>query len=105
MASNADFSASPHRHAESFRVRSNIGQGEVQKSLNEAAVEIGKAQEGLNLLLVAWSWPFRYSGDFYRVHLRLSMGDDKSEVFNFGLCELAFVMSEIEFVLSEPFQY
>jgi hypothetical protein len=69
------------------------------------AVEIGKAQEGLNLLLVAWCWSFRYSGNFQKVHLCLSMGDDKSEVFNLGLYELTLVMSEIEFILSELFQY
>ncbi|KIM83337.1 hypothetical protein PILCRDRAFT_69665, partial [Piloderma croceum F 1598] len=78
--------------------------GEVQESLNEAAVEIGKAQEGLNLLVV-WCWPLCYSSNFHGVHLRLSMGDDKSEVFNLGLCELALVMLEIEFVLLELFQY
>jgi hypothetical protein len=67
-------------------------------------VEVGEAQEGLNLLLVARSWPLRYSGNFHGVHLHLSMGDDKSEVFNLGFRKLALVMSEVEFVLSESFQ-
>ena len=33
------------------------------------------------------------------------MGDDKSKVFNLGLCKLTLIMSEIEFVLSKPLQY
>jgi hypothetical protein len=77
---------------------------QVRKPLNEVAVEIGEAQEGLNFLLVAWCGPFCYSGNFYGVHLRLSMGDDKSKVFNPGLCKLALVMLEVEFVLLESFQ-
>jgi hypothetical protein len=67
-------------------------------------VEICEAQEGLNLLVVR-SWPLHYSSNFHGVYLRLSMGDDKSEVFNLGFRKLALVMSEVEFVLSESFQY
>jgi hypothetical protein len=33
------------------------------------------------------------------------MRDDEAQVFDLGLCKLALVMSEIEFVLSESFQY
>ena len=33
------------------------------------------------------------------------MGDDESEVLNFGLGKLTLVMAEIEFELSESFQY
>jgi len=76
----------------------------VKNPLNEAVVRIGKAQERLNpfcCLVLA----FHYSSDFHGVHLHLSMGDDKSEVFNLGLSKLALVMSEIEFLLSEPLQY
>jgi hypothetical protein len=65
---------------------------EVQEAPDEVTVEIGEAQEGLNLLLVAWSWPLRYSGNFHGVHLCLSGGDDKSKVFNPCLCKLALVV-------------
>jgi len=33
------------------------------------------------------------------------MRDDEAQVFDLGPCKLALVMSEIEFVLSESFQY
>ena len=73
--------------------------------LNETMVEVSKAQEGLYFLLVIWHWPFRNPCNLYRVHLRLSMRDDEAQVFDLGLCKLTLVVSEIEFVLSESFQY
>jgi hypothetical protein len=33
------------------------------------------------------------------------VGDDESEVLNLGLGKLALVIAEVEFVLSESFQY
>src|SRR6202790_3777904 len=73
--------------------------------LNEMTVEVSKAQEGLYFLLAIRRWPFRNPCNLYRVHLCLSMRDDEAQVFDLGLCKLTLVMSEIEFVLSESFQY
>src|SRR5882762_8703340 len=73
--------------------------------LNETTVEVSKAQEGLYFLLAIWRWPFRNPCNLYRVHLRLFMQDDDAQVFDLGLCKLTLVVSKIEFVLSESFQY
>src|SRR5882762_7599654 len=73
--------------------------------LNETTVEVSKAQEGLYFLLAIRRWPFRNPCNLYRVHLRLSMREDEAQVFDLGLFQLTLVMSKIEFVLSESFQY
>jgi len=77
----------------------------MRESLNKMTVEVCKTQEGLYFLLAIRCWPFCNPCDLYWVHLRLSMRDDEAQVFDLGLCKLALVMSEIEFVLSESFQY
>src|SRR6266436_3904386 len=77
----------------------------MRESLNKTTVEVCKTQEGLYFLLAIRCWPFRNPCDLYWVHLRLSMRDDEAQVFNLSPCKLALVMSEIEFVLSESFQY
>src|SRR5882757_9189310 len=77
----------------------------MREPLNETTVEVCKAQEGLYFLLAIRRWPFRNPCNLYRVHLRLSMRDDEAQVFNLGLCKLALVVLEIEFVLLESFQY
>src|SRR6266436_4034047 len=99
MASKADLSASPPPPCGVLPCKVEHQASKVRESLDEAAVEIGEAQEGLNLFLVARCRPFCYTCNFHGIHLRLSMGDDKSEVLNLGLSELALVMSEIKFVL------
>ena len=37
-------------------------------SVNESAIEIGKAKEGLDILNLAWFWPILDGSDFGRVH-------------------------------------
>ena len=69
------------------------------KVLNKPVVEVSEPKEKLYSFLIGWGRPFHYTCNFHGIHLRLSMGDDKSEVLNLGLSELALVMSEIKFVL------
>jgi len=103
MASKADLSASPTA-MRSLPCEVNIGRARSENPWMNGGRNC-KAQEGLNLFLAARCWPFRYSGNFHGIHLRLSMGYDKSEVLNLVLAKLALVMSEINFVPPEPFQY
>src|SRR6267154_496535 len=77
----------------------------MRESLNKTTVEVCKTQEGLYFLLAIRCWPFHNPCNLYWVHLRLSMQDDEAQIFDLGPCKLALVMSEIEFVLSESFQY
>ena len=37
-------------------------------SINETTVEIGKAEEGLNVLDFSWNWPILDNLDFVRGH-------------------------------------
>src|SRR6266853_4084810 len=77
----------------------------MRESLNKMTVEVCKTQEGLYFLLAIRCWPFRNPCNLYRIHLRLSVRDNEAQVFDLVLCKLALVMSEIEFVLLESFQY
>jgi hypothetical protein len=77
--------------------------GYLRESLNKMSVEVGKAQEGLYFLFTIWCWPFCNPCNLYWVHFRLSVRDDEAQVFDLGLCKLALVVLEIEFVLSELF--
>ena len=66
---------------------------------DEPTVEVGKPEEGLQLLLGGWNWPLRYSGDFGWVHLDGVMGNDHSEVLHPGLFKFTLVWFQIELIL------
>jgi len=61
----------------------------VGEPLDEPAVEVGKAQEGLHFLPVRWSRPLRYSSYFDWVHLNGILGNNHSELLHFCLLKLA----------------
>jgi len=73
----------------------------VREPLDEPAVEIGKAQEGLHFLPIRWSRPFRYSSYLDWVHLNGILGNNHSEVFHFCHLELALLGFKEEGCFSE----
>src|ERR1700710_852526 len=50
--------------------------------MDETAIKIGKAKEGLDVLHLAWFGPFHDSGDFVRRHCQTSRGEAIAKVFN-----------------------
>ena len=66
---------------------------------DEPTVEVGKPEEGLQLLLGGRNWPLRYSSDFGWVHLDRVMGNDHSEVLHPGLLKFTLVQLQIELIL------
>jgi len=78
----------------------------MRESLNKMTVEVCKTQEGLYFLscypvLAILQRPAIFTGSISACPCEMM----KAQVFDLGLCKLALVMSEIEFVLSESFQY
>ena len=70
-------------------VRNNIVTSEVEQwsrmigeVTDEVVIEIGEAEEGLNLFLTSRRQPLHNSSDLYRIHLYRVKGYDNSEIFN-----------------------
>ena len=69
--------------------------------LDEAVVEVAKAEKHLELFKFLGCGPFCNAGDFYRVHLDLTLGDDDTKILNGELVEGAFFEFEVEVVFGE----
>ncbi|KIM45023.1 hypothetical protein M413DRAFT_66133, partial [Hebeloma cylindrosporum] len=67
--------------------------------LDEPMIEIRKAQEGLNFLLVGQCRPLLYAGDLNWVHRDTVLQDDDTEVFDGDLLEFALLWFEVQLVL------
>ena len=70
-------------------VRNNIVTSEVEQwsrmigeVTDEVVIEIGEAEEGLNLFLTSWCRPLRNSSDLHRVHLYRVKGYDNSDILD-----------------------
>ena len=64
--------------------------------LDEPTVEVGKPEEGLQLLLGGQNWPLRHSGHFGWVHLDRVMGNDHSKVLHPGLLKFTLVWLQVD---------
>jgi hypothetical protein len=60
----------------------------VRKASNEASVEVGEPQEGLDFLLGLRGWPFCDAGDFHGIHLNVVVRDDNAEILDLLLFKL-----------------
>jgi hypothetical protein len=80
------------------------GMGMMREVLDESTVEVGKAIERLNFLLVGRDGPFSHSGHLSWIHLYGVVGYDHPEIFHLGLLELTLVRLQEEFVLLEERQ-
>ena len=68
-------------------------------------VEIGKAEEGLNVLDFLWYWPILDNLDFVRGHGEAFGRQHVSEVFTRSDVELAFVCTGKKSVSAESAEY
>ena len=50
--------------------------------MDETAIEIGEAKEGLDVLHLAWFRPFHNSGNFVRRHCETGRGEAVAKIFN-----------------------
>ena len=69
--------------------------------LDEAAVEVAKAEEGLEVLEFLWLWPFGNARDFSRVHSDFAMGYYDTEVVDGSLVKGAFLRFQVKVIFSE----
>ena len=73
----------------------------VRVALDEPAVEIGEAKEGLNVLDFAWFGPIENCLDFVMGHREPGRGKDISEVFDGLQMPFAFLWLEVKSVCTE----
>ncbi|KAG6805826.1 hypothetical protein H0H93_003996 [Arthromyces matolae] len=71
---------------------------------DETPVEVDKAQERLNLLLISWRGPLLHSSHLNRVHLSGIMGDNEPKVFDTGLLKLALLWLQEQLMLAKVLQ-
>ena len=73
---------------------------------DKSLVEVGKAEERLNVFDFCWSRPFCYTIELYGIHGELSRSDDHSEIFYLRSCKGTFfqlqVKVEIHHSLKDP---
>ncbi|KDQ31746.1 hypothetical protein PLEOSDRAFT_1028736, partial [Pleurotus ostreatus PC15] len=69
---------------------------------DEAAVEIGKAEEGLYVANLPRFRPVLDRLDFRIIHGKTLRGENVAEIFHSVRVEFAFVGARVEFVLAEP---
>ena len=84
------FSAESNQHVERC--------GQHAEVTNIHAIEIQEAEERSNFLQRRGSFPIFYTLDFDRVHGNGVFPDNNTEIFHFGLFELAFLRFEVEIV-------
>lgn len=70
-------------------------------NLNEALVEVGEAEEGLDVFYSCWCWPFIDCFDLVFIHRQAILAGEVSQIFDFFLVELTFFWSCVQAVLSE----
>ncbi|KIM34746.1 hypothetical protein M413DRAFT_436308, partial [Hebeloma cylindrosporum] len=79
--------------------------GMIREVLDEPTVEVRKAQEGLNLLLVGRCRPLLNASDLNQVHRDAILRDDNAEVLDGGFLELALLWFKVQLVLPHQLQY
>jgi hypothetical protein len=77
------------------------GSGYFGVAVDEPAVEVGKAKEGLNVFDFPWFWPIEDGLHFVFSHLESVRGKDVSEVFHTVPVEFAFPSVGIQAMLPE----
>ena len=78
------------------------GAGDVGVIRDEATIEVGKAEEGADILDFLGSGPLSDAIEFDWVHGKLAGFDDHAEVFNFSGGEFAFLEFEMEVKFHHP---
>ena len=68
-------------------------------------VEICKAEEGLNVLHLAWFGPIENSGDFVLQHCQTVRGEEVPEVFHRVQMELTLFGFSKELVLAQALKH
>src|SRR5882724_11458928 len=74
-------------------------------SIDEMTVEIGKAEEGLDVLDFSWYWPILDNLDIVRGHGEAFGRQHVSEVFTRSDVELAFVCTGKKSISTESVEY
>jgi hypothetical protein len=64
--------------------------GDARVTINEAPINVAKAEEGLNILNLPWNGPIRDSGYFVRSHAETIRRQNVTEVLAGGDSKLAF---------------
>ena len=69
-------------------------------AMNETPIEVTKTQKGLNILNFMRFWPIQNDLNLVLSHAESFSADDKAEVFNTSLVELAFRGRGVKSVLA-----
>ena len=69
--------------------------------MDESAIKVAKAKEGLDLFDFGRSWPFSNALNFGGIHADVSIVNNNPKVFNGSLIKRAFLRFEIKVVLGE----
>ena len=69
--------------------------------MNEMPIEVTKTQKGLNILNFTRFWPIQNDLNLVLSHVESIGADDKAEVFNTSLVELAFRGQGIKSILPQ----
>lgn len=87
-----------------FASESGEGYCDVRVVLDEATIEVGKAEEGLDVLDFSGFWPIKYSLDLVFGHREAGGRHDVTKVLDGVFVPFAFIGSGVQTMFSEAFQ-